>query len=84
MYISLPPDIEKFVEDRVRTGQYTNPTEVIVDALEAFRSQQQGLPIGEDLERLIAEGEAEAGRGDLLDGAQVFRNLLARNAERTR
>ena len=40
------------------------------------------LPAGEELRRLIAEGQAEADRGELFDGETVFQMLLARNAVR--
>jgi len=83
MNISLRPGLEKFVEEKVKMGLYTDPSDVINNALEACKAQEE-LPSGQELERLISEGQTEADRGELLDGEEVFRNLLARNAERSR
>ena len=83
MNISLRPNLEKFVEEKVKAGSYTDASDVINNALEALKAQDD-LPSGEELRRLVAEGQAAADRGELLDGEEVFRELLARNAERTR
>jgi antitoxin ParD1/3/4 len=84
MNISLRPDLEKFIDEQVETGHYPTPDAVVENALETLKIQQAGLPAGEALRRLIAEGQAEADRGELLDEAEVFQSLLARNAERPR
>jgi predicted transcriptional regulator len=68
----------------VQTGHFPTADAMIANALEAFITQQADLPTGEELKRLIAEGESEADRGELLDGEEVFRELLPRNAERLR
>jgi len=85
MQITLhQPDLEQFVEDKVRSGEYANPDAVVENALATLRLHEGILPSGEKLRQLIAEGQAEADRGELLDGEEVFRNLLARNASRPR
>ncbi len=78
------PDLARFVEEKVRSGEYTTPEAVVENALATFRLHERILSSGGELQRLIAEGQAEADRGELLDGEEVFRNLLARNAQRSR
>jgi putative addiction module CopG family antidote len=85
MHITLSqPDLERFVEEKVRSGEYATPEAVVENALATLRLHENVLPSGEELRRLIVEGQAEADRGELLDGADVFRNLLARNDQRPR
>ena len=85
MQISLHrPDMEQFVEEKGKSGEYATPKAVIENALETLRVYQMSLPSGEDLRQLIAEGQAEADRGELLDGEEVFGKLLAGNAQRPR
>jgi len=82
MQITLPPDLEQFVAEKIEAGEYANPSEVITNALETFKVHEHLLPSGEELKRVIAEGQAAIDRGELRDGRQVFRELLARSAER--
>ena len=85
MQITLnQPDLARFVEEKVRSGEYTPPEAVVENALATLRLHERILPSGGELQRLIAEGQAEADGGELLDGEEVFRNLLARNAQRSR
>jgi len=39
MQVTLTRDLEKFIEQKVRTGGYTNPSEVVRDALRNFRAK---------------------------------------------
>jgi antitoxin ParD1/3/4 len=84
MKISLRPELEQFVEEQVKTGQYPTRDAVVENALETLRIQHAALPTGDELRQLIREGQAQADRGELLDGAEVFQNVLARNAQRPR
>jgi len=85
MQISIQqPDLEQFVEEQVKSGQYPSAEAVVENALRALQTQQMNLPSGEELRRLIAEGQAAADRGEFVDGDKFFDELLARNAERPR
>ena len=85
MQITLrQPDLEHFVEEKVRSGEYANPDAVVENALATLRLHEGILPSGDKLRQLIAEGQAEADNGELLDGEGVFHDLLARNARRPR
>ena len=39
MQVTLTRDLEEFIEQKVRTGGYTNPSEVVRDALRNFRAK---------------------------------------------
>ena len=77
-------DLEQFVQQKVKSGEYASPDAVVENALATLRLHEGILPSGQELQRLIAEGQAEADRGELLDGEDVFHDLLARNAHRSR
>lgn len=64
MNVSLTPELEKFVQEKVATGLYNSASEVIREALRLLREQdilrQHHL---EELKREIALGIEQADRG---------------------
>ena len=65
MNVSLKPEVQRFVEEKVRTGQYASPDEA-VNALLTQARDQEGQT-ADDIESLRAEvdlGIAEADRGE--------------------
>jgi antitoxin ParD1/3/4 len=65
MNVSLKPEVQRFVEEKVRTGQHASPDEA-VNALRTQARDQEGQT-AEDIESLRAEvdlGIAEADRGE--------------------
>jgi putative addiction module CopG family antidote len=76
MNLSLPPQILKLIEDRVRSGKYQSPEEVISAALGHLEQQGQ---IGDfdagELDRLLARGEQS---GTPLDGEAVTASMRRR------
>jgi len=81
--VSLTPELEKFVEDKVRSGLYSNASEVIREGLCLLKERDE---LRENWREQIERGWQEAQRGELVDGAQAFRRIDARmtNARRTR
>ena len=77
-------DLEQFVQEKVRSGEYPTPDAVVENALATLRLHEGVLPSGEELRQRIAEGQAQADHGELLDGDTVFNSLLTRNAQRPR
>ena len=45
MQVTLTKDLEKFVVDKVKTGGYANPSEVVRDALRTFRAKDDPAEI---------------------------------------
>lgn len=73
--ISLQPDLEKFVAEKVRAGQYADTSELVCELLRVLRDHDDALmptdPAGlADLRRRIAVGveQLDRGEGVELDG----------------
>jgi putative addiction module CopG family antidote len=68
MNVNLHPDIEKFVDEKVKTGQYRTPEEAVNGLLARVRDQES-LSEDEiaDLRREADQGIAEADRGEFLE-----------------
>ena len=71
----LSPRAKELIEQRMRTGAYTSPDDVILAALESLEQQETfGEFESGEWDRLLAEGEAS---GAPLDGEQTFAELRA-------
>ncbi|HWE92813.1 MAG TPA: hypothetical protein VG269_02460 [Tepidisphaeraceae bacterium] len=68
MNINLRPDVERFVDEKVKTGQYRSPEEAVNGLLARVR-EQEGLSDDDivDLRREADQGIAEAGRGEFVE-----------------
>lgn len=83
MNLSLPTRVQKLIEDRVRSGQYRSPEDVVAAALSHLDQQEQaGRFAAGELDALLAEGEADIARGDVLEADAVFEQLRRMSAER--
>jgi antitoxin ParD1/3/4 len=66
MKVSLSPELEQLVTERVETGLYDSPAEVIREALRLLKDRDELRQYRlEELRREIAVGLAEADRGEL-------------------
>jgi antitoxin ParD1/3/4 len=76
MNVSLTPDLEQLVHDRLQSGQYASSSEVIREALCLLkeRDEERRLRL-EQLRTDIQAGIAAADRGDLVDGERFFHEL---------
>lgn len=81
MNISLGIDAQKLIEERVRSGKYASPEEVITAALFALDQDEQGDFAAGELDALIEEGEAS---GTELEGLSVLAELRAMRQSRGR
>ena len=83
MNVSLTPELEKLIEDKVRTGLYGSASEVVRDGLRLLveRDEARQARLGE-LRGKIADGMEAIRRGDVIDGDQVFAEIRKRSAER--
>jgi antitoxin ParD1/3/4 len=90
MNLSLPPEIEKLIEDFIRSGKYDSAEQVVTAAVVTLE-QQHHLTDGDlkefdpDFNEKIAEGLADIAAGNVVDGDAFFDQLdreeeeLARN-----
>ncbi|MEO1297679.1 MAG: type II toxin-antitoxin system ParD family antitoxin [Cyanobacteria bacterium J06636_16] len=76
MRITLPPEIEQFVQHQIETVKYASAEDVLLAGthlLEDVEATYKGR--FDELRREIIVGVAEADRGDLLDEETVFQSL---------
>ena len=76
MNVSLTPQLEQFVREKVDSGRYLSASEVVREGLrlleERDRVYQARLA---DLQKKITIGVEEADRGELFDGEEVMQEL---------
>jgi len=84
MNVSLTPELEKKIEARVATGNYTSASELVREALRLFFEIEESRR-GEiaAMNRRIAQGIAELDRGEGIAGDEARRRSLKRLATRT-
>lgn len=83
IHICLTPELDRFVRDRVASGQYENLDDVVRDGLELLRQREnEQRDARHDLKAKLHRGAEQAQRGQLLDGVQVMRDVRARTAAR--
>jgi antitoxin ParD1/3/4 len=80
--ISLPEDLEAYVDAKVASGEYAHASEVMRDGLRMLmREEAEKL---EWLRNAVAQGVADADAGDLLPAKEVFAEVKRRGREGTR
>jgi antitoxin ParD1/3/4 len=74
MNVSLTPELERLVNDKVATGLYTSASEVIREALRLLKDQDEVRAVTlQELKRDIAAGleQLDRGQSSALDMAAV-------------
>lgn len=83
MNVSLTPELEKFVNEKVQSGMYYSESEVIREGLRLLKEQDTLRQIRlEELRKEIAIGIDQADRGQLVDGEEVFKKLKDKSNKR--
>jgi antitoxin ParD1/3/4 len=83
MNVSLTPELERKIEERLATGDYTSASEVVREALRLlFRFDEAREREIDLLNRRIADGLAQLDRGEGLGEEEARRALAARTAAR--
>ena len=78
MKVDLSPDEEVLVQQRLGTGRYASPSEVIREALRLIEEHDRFLDLkGQELRGKIREGLDSLHRGEGVDGETVFDRLEA-------
>ncbi len=77
MNVSLTPELEKFVQQKVKTGRYLSASEVILEALRLLKERdiQRQMRL-EKLRREVTVGIEQSNRGETFDGEEVVAELL--------
>jgi antitoxin ParD1/3/4 len=81
MNVSLTPELERFVQGKVRSGLYNNASEVIREGLRLLKETDEvRLQWREQIERGWLQGQA----GDLTDGPTALAQLRNRLKSRAK
>jgi antitoxin ParD1/3/4 len=76
MNVSLTPELEKLVEDKVQSGRYQSASEVIREGLRLLEDQDRLREMRlEEVRRKIQAGLNEFDRGEGIDEETVFAEL---------
>jgi antitoxin ParD1/3/4 len=74
--ISLTPELGAFLQSRVKSGRYQTTSEVVREALRLLERQERDrVQAFQQLKAKLTRGAAQAARGELLDGDEVFEEL---------
>jgi antitoxin ParD1/3/4 len=67
MNVSLTPQLEQMIRDKVDSGLYSSASEVVREALRLLSENEQRLKIKAMRDAAIAEGIAAADRGETIE-----------------
>jgi antitoxin ParD1/3/4 len=82
MNVSLTPELERLVQEKVASGMYNSASEVVREALRLLHQHDELRRMQlEDLRREVAIGLEASRQGRVLDGDEVFERLRLRNEE---
>ncbi|MBX3076184.1 type II toxin-antitoxin system ParD family antitoxin [Candidatus Obscuribacterales bacterium] len=80
MNVSLSPELEQLIEEKVKSGMYNSASEVIRAGLRLLKEQDEIRQIRmRELKREVQIGMDEIERGEIVDGDEVFQELRERN-----
>jgi antitoxin ParD1/3/4 len=83
--ISITPELDAFLQDRVNSGRYQTTSEVVREALRLLERQEQERDAAlYQLKAKLEGGAGQADRGELIDGDEVFDELREMIEERRR
>lgn len=81
--VSLTPELDAFLQNRVKSGRYQTTSEVVREALRLLERQEREREEAlYQLKAKLEKGAAQAERGELLDGDEVFDELREMIEER--
>ena len=72
MNIQLKPEQEKFIQEKIASGEYNNADDVISEAFKLLEAREKKL---KELRAKIAVGTEQIANGQLTDGEIVFDRL---------
>lgn len=86
MNVTLPPELQKLIENEVKSGRAPSVDEFLSNAIYHYvLARNLGEEYTRDeLDGMIDAGLADISRGATIDGEEAFRQLRAYSAERRR
>jgi putative addiction module CopG family antidote len=77
MKLKLRPEVQKFVEDRIKAGQYASTDELVEAGIARLMLDPEPV-LDEDTLHAIEEGEADGDRGDVVPWNKLKAELLGK------
>lgn len=80
MNVSLTPELERFVQDRVDSGLYGSASEVVRDGLRLLRERAllERRQFITELNQFVEDGLEDSRRGRVLSGDEAYSRSTAR------
>ena len=78
MKVTLAPELERFVAEKVQRGLYRDASEVLNEGLRLLKALEEGDVRADALREAVDAGIREADRGEVVDGPSAFASVLAR------
>jgi antitoxin ParD1/3/4 len=76
--VSLTPELEELIQERVRSGRYTSASEVVREALRLLQDRDELRRLRMDeLRAKVAAGIDSRDRGEGVDGDAVIDEILS-------
>ncbi|MGC2620900.1 MAG: type II toxin-antitoxin system ParD family antitoxin [Acidobacteriaceae bacterium] len=86
MNVSLTPELEKLVQEKVESGRYTSASEVVREALRLMEKRDRRMEEREEalkeFQAMIDGRIAEADAGMVMDVEDAFARIRAKSAAR--
>ena len=76
--VSLPPRMYEFVQDKVKSGMYSDPSEIIQDALRRFNEKELDREAWQTLNSLLANAK-KSGKSTM-SVKDIARDIVAQKA----
>jgi antitoxin ParD1/3/4 len=84
MTLTLTPDQEKFIAERMNKAGYSSPEKVVEEGLKLIRAKEEYQRKLAELRRELQIGIDQINRGEVFDADEVFDQILAENQKRSR
>lgn len=80
MNLSLTPELERAIVEKVKSGRYQSLDEVVLEGLRLLEERDRALDEQrlEELRQKIAVGREQIAKGQVTDGEIVFERLRAK------
>ena len=83
MNVSLTPELEQFVQDKVAKGRYNSASEVVREALRLLEEQERMRTVQlAEFNKELGRRLASLDRGEKVDPAELFARLQRKSQER--
>jgi antitoxin ParD1/3/4 len=83
--VSLTPELEQFVQERVASGRYQTASEVVREGLRLLELQERDRDAAyKALKAKLKRGAEQAERGEVVDGEEFLEQLIHRLESRSR